>query len=85
MITALYCQRAKVKENAHNYTEAIEDYKNALRVDEQLYNAAYNIAVCLQKLDQQEESLEWYSVALNKDIGSTHLCTLLGLKLQIPQ
>jgi hypothetical protein len=30
----MYCQRAKVKENAKEYSEAIEDYKEALRLDE---------------------------------------------------
>lgn len=49
---ALLCQRAKIKEVDGQYDQAIEDYKEALRIDDQLFNAAYSIAVCLQMTDQ---------------------------------
>jgi len=77
---ALLCQRAKIKETNLEYEQAIEDYKEALRIDDGLFNAAYSIAVCLQRLDKQEESLDWFQVAIDKDIGKTSLYELLGNK-----
>jgi tetratricopeptide (TPR) repeat protein len=69
-IAALFCKRALVKKQENKIEDAISDYKEALKIDETLFHAAYQIANCLSLLDKHEEALEWYTISLNKDCGT---------------
>jgi tetratricopeptide (TPR) repeat protein len=41
LLAALYCKRAKAKEKNKDYEDAIEDYKEALKIDDTLHTAAF--------------------------------------------
>ena len=40
MMAALFCKRAKIKEKNKEFEDAIEDYKEALKIDDTLHTAA---------------------------------------------
>ena len=61
-----YLLRGSAKISAYqDYSSAVEDFKNALRLDPLLTTAYRLTAQCLQKLNQPEEAKKYYQMALD--------------------
>ena len=75
--------RATASFELGNFSSAIIDYKNSLKIDNKYFETYENIGKCYSNLGEDEKALYYYNLALNLSKNNKKIIELIAEKLTV--
>jgi tetratricopeptide (TPR) repeat protein len=63
----VYNSRGNILLERGQYEQAAVEYRNALKLDEKLAPANFNLALCCEKMEKFDEALKYYEISMKLD------------------